>query len=186
MQVEKIISGGQTGADRAALDAAMELSIAHGGSLPRGRKTEAGPLPARYRLRELESGDYGRRTRKNVRDADGTLIISHGPLTGGSALTAKAAAEYRRPWLHVDLDRTAPDRAAGEVAAWLRQCDIAVLNVAGPRASGDPLIYGAVRDLLRRVFTGQMSPLTGFAIRRHNLFPGLAAGAHGEDSCNDG
>ena len=83
----RIISGGQTGADQAALDAAIALGLPHGGWLPRGRKTESGPLPPHYSLRELRSARYRDRTDKNVRAADGTLICSFGPLGRGSALT---------------------------------------------------------------------------------------------------
>ena len=82
--ISKIISGGQTGADRAALDVAIELGIPHGGWIPKGRKTEAGPLSAKYRLQEMPTSDYPKRTEQNVIDSDGTMIVCHGPLTGGS------------------------------------------------------------------------------------------------------
>ncbi len=147
----KIISGGQTGADRAALDAAIRLGIPHGGWLPRGRKTEEGPLPARYDLRELPSGRYRDRTEKNILDSDGTLIVSHGPLTGGSALTEALAIRHDRPCLHIDLDLVDRSQAAAAIERWLREHDIRILNVAGPRASGEPRIYNAVFALLLRV-----------------------------------
>ena len=82
--ITKIISGGQTGADRAALDVAMAHGIPHGGWIPKGRKTEGGPLPTKYQLQEMPTNSYPERTEKNVVDSDGTLIISHGELTGGS------------------------------------------------------------------------------------------------------
>ena len=94
--IDKIISGGQTGADRAALDVAMELGIPHGGWIPQGRRTEEGKLPEGYRLRETKSIDYAQRTGLNVVDSDGTLIASHGELAGGSALTQKMAAKRTR------------------------------------------------------------------------------------------
>src|SRR5687768_672118 len=91
--VMKLISGGQTGADRAALDVALELGIDHGGWVPKGRSAEDGPLPGRYRVRETPSEDRAERTKRNVADSDATLLISHGPLTGGSELTRRSAAE---------------------------------------------------------------------------------------------
>ncbi|MDM8542637.1 putative molybdenum carrier protein [Desulfococcaceae bacterium HSG9] len=81
--LQKIVSGGQTGADQGALDAAISLGIDHGGWLPKGRKTENGALPSNYNLKEMDSAHYAKRTLQNVIDSDGTLIISHGPLTGG-------------------------------------------------------------------------------------------------------
>lgn len=144
----KIISGGQTGADRAALDAAMEAGLVHGGWLPRGRKAEDGPVPARYRLQEMASANYRDRTRKNILESDGTLIVSFGPLTGGSALTEALAIRHDRPCLHLDLEHITLDRAAVFAQQWLEKYSIATLNVAGPRASGEPRIYAAVKELL--------------------------------------
>ncbi|WP_310600077.1 putative molybdenum carrier protein [Desulfobulbus sp.] len=143
-----IISGGQTGADRAALDAAIALALPHGGWLPRGRKTEAGPLPARYRLKELDSHRYRDRTEKNVLTADGTLICSFGPLTGGSALTEALAIRHDRPLLHIDFELVDKDRARTLVEEWVRRHELGVVNVAGPRASSEPRIYQAVHALL--------------------------------------
>lgn len=146
--VTRIVSGGQTGADRAALDAARGLGCPYGGWLPAGRKTEEGPLPPCYQLREIHSGSYRERTEQNVIDSDGTLIVSHGTLAGGSLLTRQLAQKHGRPHLHVDLDTLSPDEALMATAAWIRQKKIGVLNVAGPRASGDPAIYAAVKSLV--------------------------------------
>ncbi|MFP7754035.1 putative molybdenum carrier protein [Thermodesulfobacteriota bacterium B35] len=147
----KIVSGGQTGADRAALDAAIRLGIPHGGWLPRGRKTEDGPLPGRYRLREMDSGRYRDRTEKNILDSDGTLIVSLGPLTGGSALTEALAIRHDRPCLHINLELVDREQAATTIGRWLREHAIRTLNVAGPRASGEPRIYEEVLELLLSV-----------------------------------
>jgi len=147
----KIISGGQTGADRAALDAAIELKIPHGGWLPKGRKTEEGPLPGRYLLRELDSKGYKKRTEKNVINSDGTMIVSYGPLTGGSALTESLALRHDRPCLILDLDEISIIEAVEAVEKWLLRYLISTLNVAGPRASGEPGIYAAVKELLLNV-----------------------------------
>lgn len=147
----RIISGGQSGADRAALDAAIRLGIPHGGWLPRGRKAEDGPLPARYRLRETETARYRERTEKNIVDSDATLILSFGPLTGGSALTESLALRHDRPCLIIDLAEVPRDEAAAAVEQWLRRYTIRTLNVAGPRASNQPGIYDAVLNLLLAV-----------------------------------
>lgn len=144
----KIISGGQTGADLAALDAAIALALPHGGWLPRGRKTEAGPLSLRYALLENDSPRYRDRTERNILDADATLICSHGPLTGGSALTEALAIRHDRPFLHVDFEHTPLETATTLVQRWLDTIQPTILNVAGPRASSDPCIYPAVFALL--------------------------------------
>lgn len=163
MGIRKIVSGGQTGADRAALDVAVERGIPHGGWIPRGRLTEDGPLPGRYRLRETETRSYAGRTERNVLDSDGTLIVSRGRLTGGSALTRRLAKRHGRPWLHVDLQAAAPDEAAARIRAWIEAGGIGTLNVAGPRESRDPGIYRAVVGVLRKAFTG---PSQGGARRK--------------------
>jgi hypothetical protein len=150
--IKKIVSGGQTGVDRAALDTAIKLGIAHGGWIPRGRLTESGALPQKYQLKETSSSQYSVRTEKNVVDADGTLIISHGPLTGGSGYTREMAIRHSRPWLHIDLDRTAAFQAAAAISKWILQKKIEILNVAGPRASQDPAIYRDTLNILESVY----------------------------------
>ncbi|HVU87102.1 MAG TPA: putative molybdenum carrier protein [Pirellulales bacterium] len=150
----KIVSGGQAGADRAALDVAIELAIEHGGWVPRGRWAEDGPLPPRYRMQESESAQPAERTEGNVRDSDATLIFSHGPPTGGTALTARVAERLRKPALSIDLAVSDEAAAARDITAWLQRVRPQVLNVAGPRASNDPLIYDAVSRVLRRVLSG--------------------------------
>jgi len=144
----KIISGGQTGADQAALDAAIHLGLPYGGWLPRGRKTEAGPLAKSYQLQELSSPHYRDRTRKNIQESDGTLILSLAPLSGGSALTEAFCIRYDRPCLHLNLSLLDTEEARRTVEKWLHEQQIAVLNVAGPRASGEADIYQTVYTLL--------------------------------------
>jgi hypothetical protein len=95
--IERIVSGGQTGADQAALDIAIELEIPHGGWVPKGRKTERGTLPAKYQLQEMPTNSYPKRTEQNVIDSDGTLIIVHGELSGGSEYTRKMAIKHNKP-----------------------------------------------------------------------------------------
>jgi hypothetical protein len=150
--VTKIISGGQTGADRAALDVAIQLKISHGGWIPKGRLTENGRLDDKYHLKEMGSANYNKRTEQNVIDSHGTLIISHGKLTGGSEYTRDMVLHHGRPWLHIDLNNTESFQAAKQIKSWLAEHKIEVLNVAGPRASKDPSIYQVTVDILKTVF----------------------------------
>jgi hypothetical protein len=150
--IAKIVSGGQTGVDRAALDAAVKLGIPHGGWVPKGRLAEDGTIAQSYRLRETNSAAYVERTEKNVVDSDGTLIISRGGLSGGSETTRQKAIQHGRPWLHIDLSRTSAFNAAMAIKDWLASERIAVLNVAGPRASKDPTIYRDALGLLEAVY----------------------------------
>jgi Circularly permutated YpsA SLOG family len=150
--LERIISGGQTGADRAALDTAIEYGYEVGGWVPRDRAAEDGPIPDEYPgLVETEASDPAERTKRNVRDADATLLVSHGPLLGGSRLTAEEARRLGRPVLHVDLHALSADAATLHVRAWLLATNPRTLNVAGPRASEDPDIYDDIATLLRSV-----------------------------------
>jgi hypothetical protein len=157
--IQKLISGGQTGADRAALDFALKHDIPHGGWVPKGRKTEDGTLPEKYHLQEMPTGQYSKRTEQNILDSDGTLIVSHGLLTGGSALTLELAKQRRKPWIHIDLGTTSYPDASRMVQEWVERNGIKVLNIAGPRASKDSKIYQATMDLLDKVFfTNQVNP----------------------------
>ena len=153
-KIDKIISGGQTGADRAALDFAISCNIPYGGWLPRGRKAEDGALDLKYRLREMPTTDYAKRTEQNVLEADGTVIVSHGFPVAGSALTLEFTRRHRRPCLHIDLNEMSPEKAAEGLVSWLGGNVIRVLNVAGPRAGRDPIIYPAVMNLLQESIAG--------------------------------
>jgi len=142
--LKKIISGGQTGADQAALDAAIKLGLPHGGWIPKGRPTEDGKFSDKYKLREMPTKSYPKRTEQNVIDSDGTLIITHGKLTGGSKLTQKVAKKHDRPCIHINLNETLLFMASSEINSWIIENGIEVLNVAGSRASKDPKIYKEV------------------------------------------
>jgi len=150
--VSKIVSGGQTGADRAALDAAIDLDIPHGGWVPLGRKAEDGAVPEKYRVQEMETETYSERTEQNVIDSDGTLILSHGQLTGNSALTERLAKKHRRPCLHIDFNKANAFKAAQDINRWIQESGIKILNVAGPRASEDPKIYDAAYKALKTAY----------------------------------
>ena len=131
--IKKIISGGQTGVDRAALDVALELGIPCGGWCPKGRLAEDGPIDLRYPLQEVGSTSYSVRTERNVMEADGTLILTEGPLTGGTALTLTLAQKNGEPHLVIDLSK---DQDIAEIMSWVTSNEIEVLNVAGPRPRG--------------------------------------------------
>jgi hypothetical protein len=144
----KIISGGQTGTDRAALDVALKLKIPCGGWCPSDRRAEDGIIADRYPLKPLPNAGYRQRTRQNVIDSDGTVIISFGPLTGGSKATAADCRRFAKPCLVIDADDTTAGEAAILLAVFLLRHRIHILNVAGPRASGQPGIYAFVSDVL--------------------------------------
>lgn len=144
-----IVSGGQTGVDRAALDVAIELGLRHGGWCPAGRKAEDGVIPAHYQLQETPSGEYRERTRRNVIDSDATLIISVGPLNGGTALTLREAKRLRKPHTVANLLRG--DAETARVMRWLKRQHTDVLNIAGPRASQHPGIGPLTQDFLKCV-----------------------------------
>ena len=146
--LKKIISGGQTGADRAALDFAIKFNIQHGGWIPKGRRTENGPLPAKYKLNEMDTQDYRKRTRQNIIDSHGTLIVSRGKLTGGSKLTQSYAKVIGRPNCSIDLFQAEDFEAALIVKSFIMENAIQVLNVAGPRLSHQPWIYNDVKTIL--------------------------------------
>lgn len=147
--IESIRSGGQTGVDRAALDAALDAGVRHGGWCPAGRRAEDGCIPERYRLQETASPNYAERTRLNVRDSDGTLILSASKMAGGTRLTFDTAVELRKPVFLATPERSCPDRL---IRAWIRANDIRHLNVAGPRASASDAVYADARRFMDELF----------------------------------
>jgi hypothetical protein len=151
LPVEKIVSGGQTGVDRAALDVALELAMPCGGWCPQGRSAEDGQIPGRYPLQETEGRKYKFRTSLNVRDSDATLILNLGSLEGGTGLTKILAVKLRRPYLVVDLEQEQDLQA---VRHWLRENNVKVLNVAGPRESKRPGIHKIAVSYLNRLLSG--------------------------------
>ena len=148
--IKKVISGGQTGTDRAALDWAISLGIIHGGWCPQGRLAEDGVLDDKYQLVEIEHGSYRQRTRRNVLDSDGTLILNMGDLDGGTLATYQFAQQLNKPIYVVQVD----DDVQGEIAVvmhWLQVNNIATLNVAGPRESKRPNVYALTLDFMDRL-----------------------------------
>lgn len=148
-----IVSGGQTGVDRAALDLALKLGLPCGGFCPRGRLAEDGQLEERYPLTETPSADYAQRTEWNVARSDATLILHRGSPRGGTALTVRLARAHAKPTRLVDLAKKVDPLP---VADWARA--FRVLNVAGPRESQSPGIYKAARSFLRAVLSRLVKP----------------------------
>ena len=148
---ERIISGGQTGADRAALDFAIASDYSHGGWAPRGREAEGGRIALKYQLTELPEGGYRQRTRRNVEDSDGTLIVNLGALDGGTLATKIFAEKAGKPLFVAQVDDGVTAEMAADVLAWLRAHDIKTLNVAGPRESKRSGIYRLTVALLEAV-----------------------------------
>jgi Circularly permutated YpsA SLOG family len=153
--IEKLVSGGQTGVDRAALDVALELGLPCGGWCPRGRKAEDGRIAERYPLRETDSAEYPPRTEANVRDSDATLILKAGKMDRGTALTLRLAQGLGKPCRVFDLAEN-PDPA--EVLRWAEKHGVRVLNVAGPRESFQPGIYQDARAFLHRSLSRSVPP----------------------------
>ena len=150
--LSKIISGGQTGADRAALDAGMESGFPVGGSCPSGRIAEDGPIDPRYPLEEVEGGSE-ERTRKNVEDASATVIFFDRYLHGGSEKTLAFCIELDKPYKLIDIEQHSLDLAANLIVSFLSDYKITVLNVAGPRQSHCPSIYSYVKSTIHLVIT---------------------------------
>ena len=136
MALTRIVSGGQTGVDRGALDAALAAGFPCGGWCPADRAAEDGAIPVRYPLTPLARGGYRERTRQNVLDSDGTAILFHGVLGGGTLLTLNLCKREGKPHVVIDAGKTSELEAAAEIARFVDEHDILVLNVAGPRASG--------------------------------------------------
>ena len=153
MKVNKIISGGQTGADRAALDFALEKKIESGGFVPKDRRAEDGRISDKYpNLIETETRNYAERTELNILEADATIILSHGELTGGSLLTRELAENHKKPFLHIDFLETDSLSASLKAKSFLESNDCEVLNIAGSRASGDTEIYAKTKEFLTFLF----------------------------------
>ncbi|MBF0123732.1 MAG: putative molybdenum carrier protein [Magnetococcales bacterium] len=151
--IQRIVSGGQTGVDRAALDFAIHHHIACGGWCPRGRLAEDGTIPECYPLQEAHSRRYAERTRLNVMDSDATLILHRGALRGGTALTWRFAKQHHKPCLVINLARCAdvPESSSG-AKNWLIEQAVAVLNIAGPRESENSGIYQQAFSFIKSIF----------------------------------
>jgi hypothetical protein len=154
MALHKIVSGGQTGVDRGALDAALAARFPCGGWCPADRSADDGSIPDCYPLTPLARGGYRERTRQNVLDSDGTAILFHRVLGGGTLLTLNLCRREGKPHAVIDASKTSESAAAAEIARFVEEHDIHVLNVAGPRLShwmlGYAFAMGTVGELIRR------------------------------------
>jgi GT2 family glycosyltransferase len=168
----KIISGGQTGIDRAALDFALSLGIKCGGWCPAGRQAEDGIIPEKYPLTEIPDGTADDRTARNVAEADGTVIFHCGlPLRGGTRFTAECALKMAKPHLLIDAKEIDPAAGATKLEQFVRENQIAVLNLAGPRASEWPEGYQFALDTLNKFFHTRSAaepPTLSFIVPAHN------------------
>lgn len=148
-----IVSGGQTGVDRGALDAALAQGAPCRGWCPAGRRAEDGTIPARYPVTSLPERAYATRTRRNVQDSDATVVIHRGPLAGGSLLTAREARHAGRPMLRLDAEHLDARASARQLRDFVLKHRPRALNVAGPRASewpgGRRRAFAVVRRLLQ-------------------------------------
>lgn len=169
--LKKIISGGQTGADRAALDTAIKFNIDHGGWIPAGRRAEDGSVSERYDLREMNTDSYPARTEQNARDSHGTVIISRGALTSGSLLTLKIALKLEKPCCHLDLLKMDEFEAAVTLHSFVADNAVKILNVAGPRASYDPFIYRSVKAVLEAFLYMVHMETTAENLKPDEIFP---------------
>ncbi|MDF1659355.1 MAG: putative molybdenum carrier protein [Verrucomicrobiales bacterium] len=152
--LKKIVSGGQTGVDRAALEWALDLGIECGGWCPAGRIAEDGPIDRRFPLIETPSEGYSQRTEWNVRDSDGTVLFSKRPeIAGGTQLTKKFASKWRRPCLVIS--EIGPLNPATLLNTFIEEHFIETLNVAGPRESTERRMEGFVRKVLDGAFGNQ-------------------------------
>lgn len=159
VDISKIISGAQTGADRAALDWAISHEIPHAGWCPKGRRAEDGIIPDLYNLVETPSKAYLQRTEWNVRDSDGTVIITtSSTLAGGSKRTAEFANAHGKPWIHIYRGRYLPGQVLEDFVAKHR---IKVLNIAGTRGSKDPKVYDYVLSVLDKAFDSKEEEIPG-------------------------
>ena len=152
MNIKKIVSGGQTGADRGGLDAAIEMGVPHGGWCPMGRLAEDGKIPEKYSQKELYSRKYSHRTEQNVIDSDVTLIFTYGLPEGGSKRTAEFAEMHSKPYLWVDMDHN-NQKIIDKISSWLMEinADEIVLNVAGSRGSSEPDLQERVCEIIKKV-----------------------------------
>ena len=150
-RIIKIISGGQTGVDRAALDTAIELGIKHGGFCPKGRRTEDGIIPSKYIMSETETDDYSERTLRNVQFSDGTLILHKGEIIEGTALTEEFCSFEKKPLLIINiLDEFKVIRL--NFNTWVKKNTISILNIAGPRES-EAHLYKKVKKTLMELLS---------------------------------
>ncbi len=147
----KVISGGQTGVDRAALDAALDSGAEAGGWCPEGRMAEDGMIPDKYPVKVLPNAGYRQRTRRNVKDSDGTIVIYFSHPSGGTEQTIGDCIKERKPYMLIDAEELSVEKASTIITTFIVRNSITVLNVAGPRSSGEPRAYEYANKVIRDV-----------------------------------
>jgi len=152
----RIISGGQTGVDRAALDAALESGIEAGGWCPEGRKAEDGAIPKKYPVQVLKNAGYLQRTQKNAVNSDGTVIIYFGYPTGGTEQTIFFCIKEKKPYVLIDADEFTIESASAKIFSFIEKYSISTLNVAGPRASSEPRAYDFAKKVILSAVNRQL------------------------------
>lgn len=188
----KVVSGGQTGVDRGALDAALELNIPCGGWCPEGRLAEDGTIPEQYPVKELEGGDYRDRTRKNVLDSDGTAIIYFGEIEGGTESTLDDCVQMAKPYQLINGEGTETGQAAKQIAEFVRDRGLRTLNIAGPRASkvdrGHKYAFDTVRMLIEMLSRkgGTSAKKSGSSSGKRRKQRGQANGQGGNGAAQPG
>jgi hypothetical protein len=151
--IKKIVSGGQTGADRAGLDVAIRWGFPHGGWCPKGRKAEDGAIGGQYLLTETPSSNYLQRTEWNVRDSDATVIFTiSSQLSGGSKRTAEFATKHCKPWIHLARQAASHENPALILQRFVEENSIRELNIAGTRASKEPQVWRFAYETLEAAF----------------------------------
>ena len=151
----KIVSGAQTGVDRAALDAALECRVETGGWCPEGRESEDGIIPQKYPVIELPNSGYRQRTKQNVIDSDGTVIIYFGYPRGGTELTISFCIKERKPYALIDAEEMSIESASKKIKKFIDENSVSILNVAGPRAGGEPRAYEYANKVILSVLQEQ-------------------------------
>lgn len=146
--LRKIISGGQSGAEKAALDTAIKFNLAHGGSLIFGKKSGQDSFSEVYQLNDIDIENCSKKIEQNIIDSDATLIISHGVLIGLSLMTQKIASRLNKSWCHIDLMEMDEFEGAVILHDFINSNEIEVLNVAGSNTSQDPFIYRSVKSII--------------------------------------
>jgi hypothetical protein len=152
IMIEKVISGGRPGAELAALDASIKLGIGYGGWIPKGDLSDIGTHANRYNLVEMPTANRTESFKKNIRESDGTLILSHGTSSGDMKNITSVIRRYSSPLLHVDLNNTSAFNAASLINDWIIDNDLNILHVTGPTQSEDDKIYPATLDILQAVY----------------------------------
>ena len=162
--LKKIISGGQTGVERAALDAAIKLDIPHDGWTYKGRKTEEGVLPEQYNVKEIENPSYFERLENNIVDSDGTVILTFGQVPIVNRAITDLANKHKKPYLHIDLIECTRNHAIASVRKWMIGYEIETVYFTGSKPHAAPNVYEEAMQAIEGIYQVQLEQkkLNGF------------------------